>query len=101
VNLADLIYEKREKVKEICAKHGATAVRVFGSVARGDYGDNSDIDILINLDSRKNEGFSYLGVLEHLHEELETLLGCRVDVIDESGLRDSFREIVLKDAIAL
>lgn len=98
---AELIREKRQEIKDICTKYGATAVRVFGSVARGDYNDKSDIDLLINLDSRKAEGFGYLGVLELLHEELEALLGRKVDVVDESGLREPIRDYVLKDAVAL
>jgi len=101
MDLAELTYEKRQEIKDICAKHGVTAVRVFGSVARGDYNEKSDIDILINLDTSNLKDLRYFSVLGELQEDLEALLECKVDVVDERGLRDSIREFVLKDAIAL
>lgn len=76
-------------------------VRVFGSVARGDYRDSSDIDILVRLDSSNLSGMRYFGVLEQLREELERLLGCSVDLVDELGLKDPLPEYVLKEAVAL
>lgn len=49
MDLVDLIVEKRDTIKQTCAKYGATAVRVFGSCARDDYDGKSDIDVLVQL----------------------------------------------------
>lgn len=101
MDIAKVLADKREKILSIAAKHGAHNVRVFGSVARGDFGANSDIDILIRLDSSDLEGMRYFSVLESLREELEGLLGCGVDIVDEAGLKDRIREQVLSEAKAL
>ncbi len=102
MNLADQVYFKREKVKKICAEHGATDVRVFGSVARGDFTNTSDIDFLVNMEAIKREKpFAYLGDLERLHEALEKLFGRKVDVVEESGLKGEVLEEALHDAILL
>ena len=101
MNLSFLIAEKREQILKIAERYGASNVRVFGSVARGDSSATSDVDFLIHLDSSKLEGVRYFGVIEALHEELEQLLGCRVDVVDEKGLKDKFKDQVLAQAIAL
>ena len=88
--------EKREAILRIAAKHGARNVRVFGSVARGQADDRSDIDILVDME----KGRSLLD-LAGLWRELNELLGIRVDVVTEKGLRDSIREQVLKEAVPL
>ena len=88
--------EKRDAILQAAARHGARNVRVFGSVARGDAGPQSDIDFLVDLDSGRS-------VLDHaaLLVELEQLLGCQVDVATERGLRARIRERVLREAIPL
>lgn len=101
MDLAKLIADKREDLIAIAQKHGATNVRIFGSVARGDYNDKSDIDILINLDSSKFQGMRYFGVIEELHEEFEALLGHKVDVVDERGLKPKIRDEILAEAVSL
>jgi len=50
MNLADLLTAKREEILDTAARHGAHNVRVFGSVARGDTGPDSDLDLLVELD---------------------------------------------------
>lgn len=101
MDIAQLLREKRDEIKAICAKHGASSVRVFGSAARGDFDDKSDIDILLNLDSSNLTGMRYFGVLEELREELEALLNFKVDVVDELGLKDPLPDYVLKEAVSL
>ncbi len=49
MDLVDLIVEKREAIIAMCHKYGATNVRVFGSCARDDYDENSDVDILVDF----------------------------------------------------
>lgn len=76
------------------ARLGATNLRVFGSVARGEDRESSDVDILIDLDP----GVSLLG-LARIQEAFEDLLGRPVDVVPASGLKDRLRERVLEEAI--
>ena len=101
MDLAKLIAEKREQILSVAAKHGAQHVRVFGSVARGDFDDKSDVDILISLDGSGLDGIHYFGAIERLREELEQILGRSVDVVDECGLKDRIRDDVLAEAVSL
>ena len=100
MDLVDLIVEKRDAIKQVCAKHGATAVRIFGSCARDDYDEKSDIDILVEglpLD----RGWGGLGRLYDIEEELTVLLGCKVDVWTPELLKPKVREKALRDAVSL
>ena len=101
MDLSKRISEKREQILRIAEKYGARNVRVFGSVARGDCNDQSDVDFLLQLDSSNLKGVRYFGVLEQLREEMEEVLGLRVDVVDEFGLEAPLPEHVLKEAVSL
>jgi uncharacterized protein len=96
----DLIVDKRDAIKATCAKYGATAVRVFGSCARNDYNESSDIDMLVQM-TREPSGFKYFARLADLQDELKDLLGVDVDVVDEGGLKGKMRERVLREAVSL
>jgi predicted nucleotidyltransferase len=72
------------------------AVRVFGSVARGDSSADSDVDFLVHLDEQR-----VLSDLGGLLMDLQDLLGCDVDVTTEAGLRPRVAERVLADAVDL
>ena len=80
----------------IAAKHGARNVRVFGSVARGEDDDKSDIDLLVEFESGRS-------LLDHagLWLELQDLLGCKVDVVSERGIKPRIRDRVLREAVPL
>lgn len=71
-------------------------MRVFGSVAHGEAGADSDIDFLIDLE----QGRTLLDV-GGLLMDLRKLLGCKVDIVTEKGLSDDFRDEVLKEARSL
>lgn len=88
-----LVKEKRGEILRIAADHGARNVRVFGSVVRGEAGDRSDIDFLVEFEP----GHS---LLDHagLVNDLEKLLGCKVDVVTEGGLYWLLRRRILKEA---
>ncbi|MGB7874310.1 MAG: nucleotidyltransferase family protein [Anaerolineales bacterium] len=88
-----LLKKHRKEILELASKHGATKIRVFGSVARGDAHPDSDIDFLVNLEAGRS-----LMDLARLLRELQTLLGREVDVVTEAGLRSRIRPQVLKDA---
>lgn len=85
----------REEVREIVARNRGRDPRLFGSVARGEDRPGSDLDLLVDLDDSAS-----LFDLARMHLELEELLGIRVDVLDERGLRDKHRGIV-GDAVPL
>jgi predicted nucleotidyltransferase len=94
--LNDLLKSRREEILEIAAKHGARNVRVFGSVARGEADSRSDIDLLVEF----KRGTTLLGHAALIHE-LEELLGVKVDVVSDRGLRERIRDRVLSEAVAL
>jgi hypothetical protein len=94
--LAELVKEKRADILALAAKHGARNVRVFGSVARGDADEQSDIDVLVQMEPGRS--LLDLGGLQY---DLEQLLGCRVDVVTEQGLKARLREEILSEAVTL
>ncbi len=94
--LAELVKEKRADILALAAKHGARNVRVFGSVARGDADEQSDIDVLVQMEPGRS--LLDLGGLQY---DLEQLLGCRVDVVTEQGLKARLREETLSEAVTL
>lgn len=96
MNFDELLRDKREEILRIAAKHGACNVRIFGSVARGEADCDSDIDFLIDLGENLSPWFPV-----RLIRELETSLGCKVDVVTEKGLKERIRERVLQEAVSL
>ena len=86
----------RDEILAIATLHGATNVRVFGSVVRGEAGPDSDVDFLVDLEN----GRSLLD-LAKLLVDLEHLLHRRVDVVTENGLRPHVKEPILREAVAL
>jgi predicted nucleotidyltransferase len=94
--LEKLLQEKREDILRTAARRGAYNVRVFGSVARGEADEKSDIDLLVDLEPGRS-----LFDLGGLLMDLQDLLGHRVDVVTERGLRERIRNRVLKEAVAL
>jgi predicted nucleotidyltransferase len=92
----DLLKAKREEILRVCAKYGAYNVRVFGSVARSEADEQSDIDFLVGLEPGRT-----LFDLGGLQYDLEQLLGRGVDVVTERGLKPRIRERVLREAVPL
>lgn len=87
---------RRRAITGIAARHGARSVRVFGSIARGDAGPESDIDLLVEM----GPGRSLLDQAALL-VELQDLLGRDVDIVTEEGLRGRIRKRVLREAVPL
>jgi predicted nucleotidyltransferase len=96
MTLEEQLKEKRETILRICAKHGARNVRVFGSVARGEADEQSDIDLLVDMEPGRT-----LLDLGGLLMDLQALLGHNVDVVTKRGLKPRIRERVLAEAVAL
>jgi len=96
MKIEKLLQEKREQILKIAAEHGACNVRVFGSVARGEADVDSDIDLLIDLGENRSPWFPV-----RLIKDLEKLLGRKVDIVTEKGLKERIKERVLQEAIKL
>lgn len=96
MGIETFLKEKRGDILRIAAKHGARNVRVFGSVARGEADENSDIDLLVELEIGRS-------LLDHaaLLVELEKFLGYKVDVISDRGIKSRIRNRVLREAVPL
>ena len=95
VALSDIL-SRRDEILRVAARHGAHHVRVFGSVVRGEAGEDSDVDFLVRLDRNRS-------LLDHvaLMQDLEDLFGCRVDVVTERALHRLVRDRVLAEAVPL
>ncbi|MBF0370167.1 MAG: nucleotidyltransferase domain-containing protein [Magnetococcales bacterium] len=91
-----LIAKHRKTILELAEKHGVYHVRVFGSMARGDAGDGSDVDFLVAL----GEGRDYFD-MGALLMDLQDLLQRKVDLVTEKGLHRAIREEVVSMAIPL
>jgi predicted nucleotidyltransferase len=96
MKIDQLIEEKREEIRRIAAMHGATNVRVFGSVARGEARQDSDLDLLVDTGPETSSWFPAGLVLD-----LEEILGCKVEVVTEKGLNRYLKEHVLQEALPL
>jgi uncharacterized protein len=92
----DLRRLERDKILEVAARHGAHNVRVFGSVARGEADERSDLDLLVDLDQGRS-----LMDLGGLLMDLQETLGVRVDISTERMLRPEIRKRVMSEAVPL
>jgi predicted nucleotidyltransferase len=94
MGIKEILGEKRGEIMRLAAKHGAHDVRVFGSVARGEARPDSDIDILITM----KKGRSLLDLIG-FWQDVEDLLGRKVDVVSEGGLNPYLRDRILGEAV--
>jgi uncharacterized protein len=91
-----LIKEKREEILKIGLRHGAKNIRLFGSVARGEAGESSDIDMLVEVGENPSPWFP-----GGLIADLEELLGRWVHVVTVGALHSYIRDRVLQEAVPL
>ena len=96
MTINQLLREKREEIKRIAAKHGATNIRVFGSAARGEARASSDVDLLVDTTPDTSSWFP-----AGLVVDLEEILGCKVEVVTEKGLSPYLKDRVLEEAVPL
>jgi len=92
----DELRRQREAILRLARRHGASAVRVFGSVARGDAAVGSDVDFLVDMDTGRS-----LFDLGGLLMDLQDLLDGPVDVVTAASLRERVRTRVLQEAVPL
>ena len=91
-----ILAQKRGEILALAERYRTADVRIFGSVVRGQNNEVSDVDLLVNT----RPGCSLLD-LGGLLEDLQELLGCRVDLVTEDGLKPRLRARVLREAVPL
>ena len=94
--LSQQLQTQRQEILRIAQIYGAKNLRIFGSAARGEDDDKSDLDLLLDLEPGRS-----LFDLGGLVIDLQELLGCSVDIVTEKGLKQRIRDRVLQEAIEL
>ena len=96
MSLHDDLFERREEILAVAARHGARTIRVFGSVVRGEELPESDLDLLVEFEPG-------MSLLDHiaLAQDLKDLLGREGDVRTEGGLHWYIRDRVCREAVPL
>lgn len=86
----------RAEILRLAREHGAQNVRIFGSAARGEDTDDSDLDVLVEMEERRS-------LVDHvaLKQDLEDLLGRPVDIVTEASLHPQIRDRVVREAVPL
>ncbi len=96
MTLDDLRSQKRDAIMTIAARHGVTEIRVFGSFARGEAREDSDLDLLIQPGPVRTPFFP-AGFIT----DLEEALGRRIEVTTRSALHPLLRDAILREAVPL
>ena len=96
MGIKELLESRRDEILDLAGIYGAKNIRVFGSAARGEGGPASDVDLLVDMEKGRN-----LLDLVGFWQDLEELLGCRVDVITDGGISPYLRERIYAEAIPL
>lgn len=95
--LLDTLHQRRAEIDAVARQYGASHVRVFGSVARGEEGPDSDIDLLVDLP----RGYDLFNQRLALAERLCEMIGRRVDLVPSHELNPYIRPYVLAEAVDL
>ena len=96
MSVSNTIKSKREEILNIAQKFGAKNVRIFGSMARGEENPESDLDIIVEME----KGSSLLDIIA-IKQDIEELLGRKVDVVTEASISPYIRNTVLREAVNL
>lgn len=94
---SQILQKRREEIRRIILAHDAVNPRVFGSVARGEDTEQSDLDVLVD----PVDGKTSLITLIRLKRALESALGVKADVLTPLSINERYRDRVLKDARAI
>ena len=92
------IHVNDQELTSLCRRFGVARLEVFGSSSRGDFRPDSDVDLLVEFLPGERVGLLRLAELQL---ELQSLLGCDVDLVPRGGLKPMIRDRVLGDARAL
>ncbi len=96
MGIDDVLRPKREEILRIARKHGVARIQVFGSFARGEANESSDLDLLIEVEGPTPPWFP-----GGLVADLQSLLGRRVDVVEPDALQEDTRVRILQEAVPL
>jgi len=90
------VLKKLSENRRLLKAYGIKGIRLFGSLARGEARDESDVDLLVEFESS-----AHIGMFEfsRLRRELSQLLGCEVDLATPDALHKDMKEDILKEAI--
>lgn len=94
LGIQELLQDKRAEILAIATRHGAFNLRVFGSVARGEADQYSDVDFLIDYEAGKTSPWFPVGLIQ----DLEDLLERKVDVVTSGGLHEQMRDRIFQEA---
>jgi len=96
MNTLELIQDKKSDILAIAARHGAKNIRLFGSVARGEDNEASDIDLLVSMEKNRS-----LYDLIGLQQDIQQILKRRVDVLTDKSINRYLQAQILQEAISL
>lgn len=96
MNMLTTLKNKRLEILALAAKHGASNVRLFGSVVRGEDNLESDVDLLVDMQASRS-----LFDLIELKEDIELCLGKKVDLLTSNGINRHLKNRILGEAMPL
>ena len=96
MNTLNALQSKRAEILALAAKYGASNVRLFGSVVRGEDQENSDVDFLVDMQETRSL-FDLIG----LQQDIEKTIGRRVDVLTTNGINRYLKDRILDEAAPL
>jgi uncharacterized protein len=94
MRLSQQLQAKRQDILTLADRYGARNLKIFGSVARGEDQPSSDVDFLVEMDEKATL-LDYVGLIQ----DLESLLGCKVDVAEPSSLHPLICDRILQEAV--
>ena len=91
-----ILEKNRSAMRKAASRHRVAALRVFGSVATGEDGPGSDVDLLFTMGTPLS-----MMRLEALSRQIGALLGVETDLVPDSSIRPDFRDRILSEAVPL
>lgn len=96
MDLSEYLKSRRKEIIQLANLHGAKNIRIFGSVARGESHEKSDIDLLVEME----KGRSLLDLVA-LWQDLEDFLGRKVDILTDGGISPYLQDKIYREAVPL
>lgn len=90
-----LLFIPQADLRAFCRAHAVRELSIFGSAVRGDFGPDSDVDVLIDLAPEARIG---LIALQRMRDELARIFGRPVDLLTKNGINHNIRDEILRDA---
>ncbi len=96
MNTLSILRSRRSEILALATKHGASNVRLFGSVARGEDREDGDVDFLVDMQETSSL-FDLIG----LQQDMERVIGRKVDVLTPNGINRYLKDRILGEATPL